>query len=270
MSGLTPEQHAFRDGKMTASRVGKLLTGTEADITALWEEMTGRRDPDDLTWKWPVYLGTHTERLHLDWLEHVWGAPVERRGESVEHSELSWAGCTLDGWYEGPVEVKHVGGWEQRSVVIARYYPQVQWQCFVTGWHQGHLSIIEGAKEPAVTTLPRDEEYIAEMYDRAAAFMSCVMADTPPFGMPEAPVVVLPAELRTVDLDAPGDHPNWAGDMREAIEGWTATARAAKSNEASAKAIKKLLPDDVGELLCGGATVKRSKSNSILIREAKE
>ena len=270
MSGLTPEQHAFRKGRLTASRIGKLMTGTEADINALWETMTGRRDDDDLTWVWAPYLGTHTERLHLDWLEHVWGAPVERRGESIHHPEVEWAACTLDGWLDGPVEVKHVGGFEKRDIVIARYYPQVQWQCFVTGAAKARLSIIEGAREPAVTLLHRDEEYIAEMYDRAAAFMSCVMADTPPFGMPEAPVVVLPAELRSVDLDAPGEHPNWAADMREAIEGWTATARAAKSNEASAKAIKKLLPDDVGELLCGGATVKRSKSNSILIREAKE
>ncbi len=271
MSGLTDAQRAAREGKMTASRIGKLMTGTEADIVAMWEVMTGRADEPDLSGVWPVYLGTHSEALHLGWLAHVWGAPITRQGESVTHNAVPWAACTLDGWFDGcPVEVKHVGGFEKRDAVIARYYPQVQWQMFVTGAMRGHLSLIEGAREPVVTMLERDEEYIAEMMDRASAFMRCVESDTPPFELPEPPTQHITA-LRFVNLDDAGtEQPNWAEDMRAAIARWLATSSAVKTNKAAFDTIKTLLPDDVGDLACNGVMVKRAKNNAIHVREPKE
>ena len=81
---LTTEQQALRKNRITGSRVAKLVTGSEADMLALWEIMTGRREEDDLSNVWPVYLGSHTEDLHLNWLERVWGEPITRRGEFVQ------------------------------------------------------------------------------------------------------------------------------------------------------------------------------------------
>jgi hypothetical protein len=263
---LTTEQQALRKNRITGSRVAKLVTGSEADVLALWEIMTGRREEDDLSNVWPVYLGSHTEDLHLNWLERVWGEPITRRGEFVQSSEHEWAGVTLDGWRNGcPVEVKHVGGREPRDRVITRYYPQCQWQAYCCDAPGVHLSIIEGANEPAVTYLPRDDEHIADLVDRADAFMACVYADVQPIA--GAPVTVtLPSQWRTVDLAT--DTPNWKGEMQVALDEWLVTVESAKRNEDAKASVKKLLPEDVGLVIAGGIQVKRAKNGAVSIRSA--
>lgn len=263
---LTAEQQAQRVGKITGSRIKAIATGTEADMIELWEIMTGRREEADLSGVWPVYLGTHTEHAHLNWLERVWGEPITRRGEWAQSGEHEWAGVTLDGWRAGcPVEAKHVGGREPRDRVVERYYPQCQWQAYCTDAPGVHLSIIEGANEPAVTYLPRDDGYIADLVERADAFMACVYADQPPFA--SAPLVaVLPEQWRTVDLLA--DTPNWGGDMQAALDEWLVTTDAAKRNAAATKQVKDLLPDDVGLVKAGGIQVKRARNGAVSIRSA--
>ena len=263
---LTTEQQALRKNRITGSRVAKLVTGSEADMLTLWEIMTGRREEDDLSNVWPVYLGSHTEDLHLNWLERVWGEPITRRGEFVQSSEHEWAGVTLDGWRNGcPVEVKHVGGREPRDRVITRYYPQCQWQAYCCDAPGVHLSIIEGANEPAVTYLPRDDEHIADLVDRADAFMACVYADVQPIA--GSPVTVtLPSQWRTVDLAT--DTPNWKGEMQVALDECLVTVESAKRNEDAKASVKKLLPEDVGLVIAGGIQVKRAKNGAVSIRSA--
>lgn len=57
---LTTEQLRQRDGKLTASRIGVLMSGDEAELLDLWREMVG--DPSyhapDFDSIWPVQLGT--------------------------------------------------------------------------------------------------------------------------------------------------------------------------------------------------------------------
>ena len=261
---LTQAQIDARKGKVTASMVGKLMTGSAEDINTLWDELTGRREPDDLAWKWPVYLGTHTEALHLDWLEHALDTPITRRGEVVSRD---WAACTLDGWAGYPVEAKHTGGYEQMGTIWARYYPQCQWQMYVTGADTALLSVIMGAKEPARETIARDDAYIAEMVPRARAFLDCVEQDRRPFDLPEPPQPVTYETLRKIDLFS--DDSNWGEEMAELLDTWSDTVALAKANEAAAAAIKKLLPDDVGEVTYGRTTIKRAKNGAVSIKEMK-
>ena len=270
---LTAEQQAARVGKITGSRIATIATGTEADMVKLWEIMTGRRDEDDLSGVWPVFLGTHTEQLHLDWLEHVWGEPIIRRGEFAQRSENEWAGATLDGWRAStgcPVELKHVGGWEPRETIIQRYFPQCQWQAYVTGALGTYFSVIEGAREPSPIYLPRDDDYLFALLDRAAAFMACVDADEPPFATEPPMVATLPSEWRTLDLDAleaAGEPlPNWSGDMRTALDEWLVTNDAAKRNAKATKQVKDLLPENVGLVKAGAIQVSRAKNGAVSIR----
>lgn len=263
---LTIEQQAARKGKITASMVGKLMNGTEADINALWEELTGRREPDDIGWKWPVYLGTHTEELHLNWIAHTGGVAVERRGEVVIHLN-GWAACTLDGWAGYPVEVKHTGGFEDFETIVARYYPQCQWQMFVTDAAQAMLSVIMGARQPRAEFIPRNDDYIADMEKRARAFLTCVEEGRPPFDIPEPPAPVEFESLRKIDL-ADTDV-NWRDDMAALLVDWSFTKTEADVNANAAKEIKKLLPGDVGEVLHALATIKRSRSGAVSIKVTK-
>jgi hypothetical protein len=265
---LTTEQQALRKNRITGSRVAKLVTGSEADILTLWEIMTGRREEDDLSNVWPVYLGSHTEDLHLNWLERVWGEPITRRGEFAQSAEHEWAGVTLDGWRGGcPVEVKHVGGWEERAIASSqRYYPQCQWQAYCCEAPGTSTSaIIEGAREPFVTYLPRDDEHIADLVDRAGCIHG--VRRTADYVQPIAgsPVTVtLPSQWRTVDLAT--DTPNWGGEMQTALDEWQATVAEAKRNEDAKASVKKLLPEDVGLVIAGGIQVKRAKNGAVSIR----
>lgn len=95
---LTVDQLQAREGKITASRVGVLMSGDEAKILALWREMLGLEEPPDLSGVWPVRRGEATEQLNLDWFQEKQGKPVIRRGEVVVHPDYDWAACTLDGW----------------------------------------------------------------------------------------------------------------------------------------------------------------------------
>jgi hypothetical protein len=68
---LSPEQIAWRKKHLTASDVRCLMEGDKDKIHALWREKIC--DPtyerEDLSNIWAVYLGTHTEDLHLNWIE---------------------------------------------------------------------------------------------------------------------------------------------------------------------------------------------------------
>ena len=99
---LSPEQIKARAGRLTASRIGCLVTGNTQQIFDLWLEMTGdpRFTPEDVSQVWAVRLGECTEPLQLDWFEQKNGLKVSRRGEVAVHPDEPWAACTLDGWVE--------------------------------------------------------------------------------------------------------------------------------------------------------------------------
>lgn len=263
---LTPTQMQQRDGKLTASAVACLMTGDAEKILNLWRELTG--DPtyvrEDLSDIWAVQLGSHTEPLNLDWYEKRTGRPLSRRGDVVVHPTTDWAACTLDAWDDdlsAPVECKHVGGFEKTAAIIERYMPQAHWQMIVTGAKQCVFSIIEGAREPIIEVVSKDDDYARELMARAEQFMQCVMDLRPPVAL--APVAA-PVKAEKV-YDMTGNN-TWAS---EAVT-WITTRQAYKDNAAADKALKALVPADAVKCVGHGITVSRSKAGSLSIRELKE
>lgn len=258
---LTAPQIAARDGKLTASRVACLMTGDPEKIMALWLEMLGERQPDDLSAVWPVQLGVATEALNLEWYERSVGRKLTRRGEVVVHPEFPWACSTLDGFdggLVGPVDAKHVGGFEPRATVVARYVPQMFWQMDCTGTKASALSIIEGAREPAIEPVAWDADYSTELWKRAHAFMACVWSLTPPVALPAAAVPVK-AE-RIVDMAGNNEFASHAAE-------WKETRDAAGKFEKAAKGLKALTPADAARCHGYGVVVSRDKASRLTIRE---
>ena len=143
--GLTTEQRAQREGKLTASRVAVLMSGDRDGILRLYYEMIGEQPEENLDDVWPVQLGAATEQLNLSWYERRNKRLLIRRGEVVTSSRFEWAAATLDGFdpeLNCPVECKHVGGFEPSVVIIDRYQPQMQWQMMCTGTKLCALSVI--------------------------------------------------------------------------------------------------------------------------------
>src|SRR5208337_2450199 len=119
---LTAKQQEAREGKITASQVGVLMSGDPLKVLNLWKLHIG--DPSyeepDLSGVWPVRLGEATEALNLEFYGRRCGTTVSRMGEVVTMPSVEWAACTLDGWDNNndiPIECKHVGGREPLETI---------------------------------------------------------------------------------------------------------------------------------------------------------
>lgn len=267
---LTAAQLEAREGRLTASRVGVLMNGDDAAHYDLWRECTG--DPSyeapDLSAVWAVQLGSFTEGLNLSWYTLKQDRGLTRCGEVAVSEERPWAACTLDGWDAehpaGPavIEAKHVGGFEPRERVIARYTPQVHWQMYCTGARMAVLSIIEGAREPVLEEVPRDDDYLDELLRRADEFWRCVSSLTPPVAAPPVDPP-RPAALREIDMGGSNSWATYAAD-------WLDSRDAAKTFKTAEKEIKALVPDDAGRAHGAGIEVKRSRNGALRIGEMKE
>jgi predicted phage-related endonuclease len=263
---LSPAQVQARDGKLTASRVACLMTGDADKIMNLWRELVGDPAfvPEDLSDVWAVQLGSWTEPFNLDWYEKRTGKPLSRRGEVVNHPRLDWAAATLDAWdtdLQAPVECKHVGGFEKTAAILERYAPQAHWQMMVTGARQCVFSIIEGAREPVIEIVDKDDDYARELLARAEAFMRCVFDMTPPVALP---AVAPPTKAEKI-YHMQGDN-FWASNAVT----WLTTRQAAKDFAACERDIKASVPADAAKCHGHGIQVTRNKIGSLSIRELKE
>lgn len=262
---LTPEQRLLRDGRLTASRISTLINGSKEELLALWQEMVGQVDEEEIEANWAMSLGSTTEGLNLDWWAKRTGHPVIRRGEVVI-GQHEWMACTLDGWDEIdmiPVEAKHVGGFEPPEVIIARYMPQMHWTMMVTRASKCGFSVIYGAKEPTREIIDLDEDFARTLMERAEKFMSYVWAFTPPVVM-EPVKAPEPATIK-YDMSQEKEANQWA----DSAATWLETKSASEKFDEAAKAIKGLVPADAKEASGFGIIVKRNKAGSLKIEKEK-
>lgn len=261
---LTPEQIKLRDGKLTASRVGVLMSGSDKEVYDLWRELIGDPEyaPPNLSGIWPVALGSHTESLNLDWYERKRQHEVTRRGEVVVHPGHDWAAATLDGWdaAEGvPIECKHVGGREPLSTVLARYMSQFHWAMIVTDTKHVYASIIEGANEPIVERITFNFGYGEELWRRAEVFMECVVNMTPPVALAAVEAPVQPI----VTYDMTGNN-QWC----DLAVTWLDTKDAAKKAKSAEAEIKTMVPADAERAHGHGVEIKRDRAGRLSLRAA--
>ena len=260
---LTEVQKLAREGKLTASRVACLMTGDKAKIMQVWRELCG--DPsveeENLDDVWAVQLGSTTEQLNLDWYERKTGKVLTRRGEVIQHPEYEWAAATLDGFdlsIPGPVETKHVGGFEKFDAIVQRYMPQCHWQMECTQTTQCILSVIQGARQPTLEVIAYDKEYANELMTRAIRFMEHVRNMT-------EPVVMDPVEVKNIsrakDYNFTGNN-HWASYAND----WLLHKSAAKKFKEAEEQLKEMVPDDAASCVGHGLIAKRDKALRISIR----
>ena len=261
---LTDGQKLAREGKLTASRVAPLMTGDKAKIMAVWRELCG--DPsyeeENLDDVWAVQLGSCTESLNLDWYTRKTGHVLSRIGEVVLHPNYDWAAATLDGFdaaIPGPVECKHVGGFEKFDAVLQRYQPQLHWQMEVTGTKQCAFSVIEGARQPRIEIVDYNKDYADELMARALRLMEHVWNMTPPV---ELEAIELKSVSRLIDYNMTGNNA-WASAAADFLKHQIA----AKSYDTAVSTIKGLIPNDAASATGYGIVAKRDKANRISIRD---
>jgi hypothetical protein len=259
---LTEEQREKRRGRLTASRIGILVSGDADAVYSLWAQMRGQEPEDDLRDVWAVRLGEATEQLNLEWYERTFKRALSNHGTVVVHPREPWA-ATLDAWDAAvscPIEAKHVGGREPLEKIINRYYPQCTWQMGMTGASQCALSVIMGADKPVVEFIPFDIPYANELKLRARQFMVHVIAGTEPVVRPPPPLPVIP--IKDYDMSTSNEWCNHAVIWLENV----VQARLAKDAEASLKA---LVPDDALSCTGAGVQIKRNRAGSLSLKQEK-
>jgi hypothetical protein len=257
---LTQAQLVAREGKLTASAVGALMSGDQLKIMDLWRRMIGHPDYKEPNWDgmWPVQLGTVTEDLNLNWYERKYDTKVVRRGEVVVASDYPWAAATLDGWVVGkacPIECKHVGGYEPFDRIVERYTPQMTWQMLCCGTDSCVFSVIEGAKEPRISTHFYNSAYADEMLRRGRLFMTHVSDLTPPFI--EDKVDAPPAPSREVSMVGSNA---WAAHTADWLENMDGAAKAKKAEVN----LKGAMPTDAARAFGHGVEITRDRAGDIV------
>ena len=259
---LTAEQIAARAGKIGGSDIGIIVGGDRIKIDKLWREKIGESQPDDLSKKWVVYRGSHTEQMHLNWIEQVEQQSIIRRGDSIEHYRYDWAMCTLDGWVkelECPIECKWTNGNEPFvPVILDRYTPQCQWQMEMTGADQCALSVIMGAAEPVVDFIKRDADYAGLLLERAHLFIQHVRNKTPPVDLQAVPLPV--DATREVDMTGNNEWANQSGI-------WLDLRDSAAAYDDAAKILKSLVPADAKRCFGHGTVITRNRLGHLSLRE---
>ena len=256
---LTPEQIKAREGRLTASQVACLMTGDKEKILNLWRELVGDPNhvPEDLSDIWAIRLGEFTEPLNLEWFARKHGQ-ITRQGEVVT---FQWAACTLDGWskkYQCPIEAKHCGGFEKSSEIIHRYMPQMHWQMMITHSKQCIISIIQGAKEPELYFVEFNNDYAADLWDRATDFMDHVWNLMPPIEMPP----ILPPIIPEKHYDMATNNA-WT----DAAIDWLQNRIGAGLFDIAERKLKEMTPDDAITASGAGVLSRRDKARRIRITE---
>lgn len=268
---LTADQTAFRENRVTASFLPALMAGHEGRILNEWRRLIKdpAYEPEDFSDNWPVIRGTALELPMLDLFQRRTGNELVRRGESVPHPDLPHVGCTLDAYRpsnDTVIDCKVIGKWRRLDEALPYYAPQMICQRACVGAERASLLVDHGGNDPEEYPVEWPPEYEAEVWARVDEFWRCVEALVPPIAMAPVAPPVPPEQWRTVDLTAP-DGPNWAASMIQELDLWKATVGYARSNAKATKAIKDILPDDVGQVTWTGTKVSRSKNGAVTIRE---
>jgi hypothetical protein len=268
---LSPAQKILRDGKITASFVPQLISGNSAAILSKWKELVGDPtwEPEDFSKSWPMALGSHVEGLALDWREQKTKSEISRRGEVVFHPTRPHVAATLDGYRASDRAVLDAKWIDSRLGLddrLAYYTPQlvVQRAC-VPEAEFAALVVVHGGAEPQELFANITPDYEESIWLRIDQFWACVENLTPPVPLPPLPPP--PERWTKIDLDDPAtENLNWRATMQWNLAQWRETRAAAELHAAASADVKKLLPDDCGELISGGTIVKRNRARAVSIK----
>ena len=230
------------------------------DAYGLWEEMTERKEPDNLDDVFRVQLGVYTESFNLSWFEQQSGLEVER-DVAIHHPEFDYFVAHLDGRIAGsrtPVECKHTTAFNRD--VAGYYFAQLQFYTWMADAAEIYLSIIRG-NEYARQTVARDDDYLDALIDSMHHFQDCLESDTPPSerSLKVEPDEIVLDHMRVVDMT--GDN-EWGSEAAE----WLAMKPFKNRFDHAAANLRKIVPKDAREACGHGITVKRSSNNRLTVR----
>jgi hypothetical protein len=285
--GLSPLALEIRKTGLYGTDAKRIIEG---DWKRLYREKKDLAEPEDLSDILRVQLGIFTEPFNLAWCQKLEGRAVEyftgsdwqaaawqqmtgepaNRREQATHPTMPWlrgnrdalsttrrgAPCYLD--------AKHVGRADEAT--LTRYQAQMHHMALVCGVEWFAMSFFVGNSKWEYYEAEIDPFFCDELVGLEREFMGFLeRGEEPPDRTPVPPPK--PARmLRTVDLnDANKPYwPNWGPSCLHFMGDFAATKAAADRHFIARESIKKLVPDDVGEVKRGEFTIKRNKADALV------
>ena len=162
------------------------------------------------------------------------------------------------------VECKHTSNFTAVDTLYARYYPQLQWQLYVTGYELVIMSAIYGNNyrlPDSVTYVERNEEYIAEMVSKVDAWYEKHIINDEPIVDDVAAPQFIPLDMRK-DYDYSTNN-EWVNHSINFVMSKEQHDLHIKSK----KELKNLIPNDAKTVFGGGVEIKVGKSGRTTFKE---
>lgn len=259
--GANSRALARRRSYIGGSDANTILSANPERIHRLWLEKRGEEQPEDLSEKLPVMLGSWTEPFNRQWFERSTGRAVARAGEWVSCTTNDWRACTLDGYLldtDTVWEAKHTSSFAKGDEILERYMPQLQHNMAVTGAATALLSVIFGNGKWECYEVRADWLYQQDLLAAEFQFWNCVISGAPPVPA-QVPPPPKPVGVREICLEG---NNVWAASAAD----WLMHGEAAKRHAAATAALKDMIEPDVSKAFGHGVEAKRSKAGAITIR----
>lgn len=254
----TAEWHAERLKGIGGSDATRIMKG---DLLSLWNEKTGRAEPEDLSRVLPVVMGSFTEPLNIAWFEQETGRAVDvakdRLAKDFRHCELDG----LTDYGTAIFEAKHVNAFTNIGEQAEKHIWQLHHNMHVAGVSKAILSVFFGNLKWEYVEIDEDPAITAQLLEAEAEFWEMVQSDTMPEDKAAQTVEVAFDDMREVDMTGSNEWADLAVD-------WVSTKPNADTFAKAAKGIKALVEGDVKLAIGHGIQAKRSKSGAITIKEA--
>ena len=160
---------------------------------SLWLEKTGQAQPEDLSDNERVYWGKNNEPMIARYFEEKTGKHVRRCG-TMQNGDYPWMLANVDRLIDGEqagLEIKTAGVsqyklWEGDEIPDM-YYAQCQHYMMVTGLDMWYICVLIGGNEGRIKEVPRNQEFIDDMFAAEQEFWKCVEERVMPEvdGMPD-------------------------------------------------------------------------------------
>jgi predicted phage-related endonuclease len=258
--GLPKEAVEARVHAIGGSDANIILSGKPERILRLWEEKTGRAEPEDLSGNLAVVMGQFTEPLNAAWFQLQTGLEITRRNVSQICDIADWRAATLDGVVgedEAVWEAKHTNPFSREQEALAQWMPQLHHNMDVAHIGVAHLSMFRGNSVWSTYRIDYDPAYGAALLNAEWDFWMAVLSDEPPVPYPAVPI---PAAVMVKEVDMTGDN-TWAACADE----WLRTRDAAKRNEEAKDGLKRLIAPDVAIAFGHGVEFRRDKRGALRI-----
>jgi len=263
------------------------------EALAVWEEMTGRRQREDLSLFLPAMIGKATEGVNRAYYRHrtkrtvydprpTSGVEVgynvvgeDRLGISLCSKFYPWLVGHVDGLVQdvdwGVFESKHTGAiseWNPPEAVVEKNFWQGAHYCLLTGFGWVDFSCLYGLGDWATFRVVPTEDQLTLLLGRLNRFVRAVKEDKPPEGASVA-IEAPPIDPRRVYTEAEVRQWPIANELAmhaaEIAQSWTA---AEKFDTAMASLKSLAFPEDLKSFEAFGITMAIAKNGAKRVRPA--